>query len=416
MSKRRSDTRFQRHATPLDVHPFRPIELVQLDLATNSFTADVGLLDDRRVWIEASKHGRIVGRVELERDASELTTAELAALGSTFGDDGPSLLETIPDERLAAATVVVSTICSNPAQLVGTIRSLLELDYPDFEVIVVDNRRGSPTEPIPTVLDDPRVRVVREAMPGISSGRNRGVSESTGEIVAFTDDDASVDRNWLRAMGARFAADPSVDAIGGLVLPSKLETAPQLWFEEFYGGFSTSFEPSVVSLATVDDDALFPYAPRRFGAGCNMAFRRSALERMGGFDVALGVGTPARGGEDLAMFIELVASGATLAFEPAALVRHTHRRTERAFLKQVLSYGVGLTAMFTALIAHDRRHALAILRKAPGGLRLLTRPRAERSMSSTPSYPRRALVYQVLGMAYGPIAYARSRRWARRAA
>jgi GT2 family glycosyltransferase len=416
MSKRRSDTRFQRHASPLVVRPFRPIELVQLDLATNSLIADVGLLDDRRVWIEASKHGRIVGRVELERDASELTTDELAALGSTFSDDGPALFETIPDERLAAATVVVSTICSDPAQLVGTVQSLLELDYPDFEVVVVDNRRGSPTEPIPTMPDDPRVRVVRETMPGVSSGRNRGVSASTGEIVAFTDDDASVDRNWLRAMGARFAAEPSVDAIGGLVLPSELETAPQLWFEEFYGGFSTSFEPSVVSLATVDDDAMFPYAPRRFGAGCNMAFRRSALERMGGFDVALGVGTPARGGEDLAMFIELVTSGATLAFEPAALVRHTHRRTEPAFLNQVLSYGVGLTAMFTALISHDRRHALAILRKVPGGLRLLTRPRADRSVSATPSYPRRTLAYQVLGMAYGPIAYARSRRWARRAA
>ncbi len=416
MSKRRSDTRFQRRTTPHEVHAFRPIELVQLDLATNSLTAGVGALDGRWVWIEASTHGRIVGRVELERSASELTADELAALGSTFGDDGPALFETIPDERLAAATVVVSTICSNPAQLIGTVQSLLELDYPDFEVIVVDNRRGAPTEPIPTMPGDPRVRVVRETVPGISSGRNRGVSESTGEIVAFTDDDAIVDRNWLRAMGARFAAEPSVDAIGGLVLPSELETAPQLWFEEFYGGFSTSFEPSVVSLATVDDDALFPYAPRRFGAGCNMAFRRGALERMGGFDVALGVGTPARGGEDLAMFIELVTSGATLAFEPAALVRHTHRRTERAFRNQVLSYGVGLTAMFTALIVHDRRHALAILRKVPGGLRLLTRPRADRSTSATPSYPRRTLVYQVLGMAYGPIAYARSRRWARRTA
>jgi cellulose synthase/poly-beta-1,6-N-acetylglucosamine synthase-like glycosyltransferase len=252
-------------------------------------------------------------------------------------------------------------------------------------------------------------------MPGISSGRNRGVAESTGEIVAFTDDDASVDRMWLRAIGARFAADPTIDALGGLVLPSELETAPQLWFEEYYGGFSDTFEPTVVSLASVHDDVLFPYAPRRFGAGCNMAFRRSALEEMGGFDVALGVGTPARGGEDLAMFIGLVTSGATLAFEPAAVVRHTHRRTTHAFLRQVLLYGVGLSAMYTSLIVNDRRHALAMLRKVPGGLRLLTRSRGERSMSHAPSYPRRALLYQVLGMAYGPIAYARSRRWARRA-
>jgi GT2 family glycosyltransferase len=416
MSKRRSDTRFPRPAESLDASSFRPIDLVRFDLATNSLDGDVSGLNDRRVWVEATARGRVVGRVEFEHGTGALTPNDLEALGSTFHDDGPALFETIPDDQLATVTVVISTICSIPAQLVRTVQSLLELDYPSFDVVIVDNRSGAPRDPLPAMPDDPRVRVTRESMPGISSGRNRGVAESTGEILAFTDDDALVDRMWLRAIGARFAADPSIDAIGGLVLPSELETEPQLWFEEYYGGFSKSFQPSVVNLATDDDDVLFPYAPRRFGAGCNMAFRRSTLEAMGGFDVALGVGTPAFGGEDLASFIELVTSGGTVAFEPAALVRHTHRRTERAFLRQVLRYGVGLTAMYTSLLAHDRRHALAILRKVPGGVRLLTRPRGERSMSVTPSYPRRALLYQVLGMGYGPIAYARSRWWARRAA
>jgi hypothetical protein len=416
MSKRRSDRGSLRPAVPLDASAFRPIGLVRFDLTTNSLDGDVAGIADRRIWVEATTRGRVVGRVEFDLGASALTPDDLESLSSTFTDDGPALFETVPDEQLASASIVVSTICSEPAMLVRAVRSLLELDYPSFDVVVVDNRRGEINAPLPTFPDDPRVRVTREPMPGLSAGRNRGIAESTGEIIAFTDDDASVDPMWLRAIGARFAADPTIDAIGGLVLPSELETEPQLWFEEFYGGFSPSFEPSVVSLATADDDALFPYAPRRFGAGCNMAFRRSALEAAGGFDVALGVGTPARGGEDLAMFIGLVTSGATVAFEPAALVRHTHRRTERAFLRQVLMYGVGLTAMYTSLIAHDRRHALALLRKLPAGVRLLVRPRGERSVSAAPSYPRRALLYQVVGMALGPIAYARSRRWARRAA
>jgi GT2 family glycosyltransferase len=416
MSKRRSGTGLLRPPAPHDEQDFRPIGLVQLDVTTNEPIGDVSSLDGRRVWVEATSRGRVVGRVEVEHDAGPVTTSELAAISAMFADDVPSPSESAPDDRLPTATVVVSTICANPTQLVRTLRSLLELDYPSFDVVVVDNRRPGALAQLPELPDDPRVRVIREEVPGVSAGRNRGVAESTGDVVAFTDDDASVDRNWLRAIGARFATDPRIDAIGGLVLPSELETAPQLWFEEYYGGFSTSFKPDVVSLETVEDDELFPYAPRRFGAGCNMAFRRSALERMGGFDVALGVGTLARGGEDLAIFIELVSSGATVAFEPAALVRHSHRRTERAFLHQVLSYGIGLTAMFTSLIVHDRRHAVAILRKVPDGLRLLARPRAARSMSRRPSYPRRALLYQVLGMAYGPIAYARSSRWARRAA
>jgi hypothetical protein len=139
-----------------------------------------------------------------------------------------------------------------------------------------------------------------------------------------------------------------------------------------------------------------------------MAYRLSALRANGGFNRYLGTGTPARGGEDLARFMKQVLSGGTLAFEPRALVRHRHRASEQEFLRQVFGYGTGLTAMFTALIIRDPRHIASLIRRIPGGLRLLNKPRSERSSSSTPSYPRRAYFYHLLGMAYGPLAYARS--------
>jgi hypothetical protein len=139
-----------------------------------------------------------------------------------------------------------------------------------------------------------------------------------------------------------------------------------------------------------------------------MAFRRSTLERVGGFNELLGTGTAARGGEDLAIFINVLLDGGTLAFEPAALVRHAHRRTESEFMSQVFGYGVGLTAMYTALVVSDPRHLFAMLRRVPAGVRLLTRPSASRSPSSSPGYPRRTYINQMLGMAYGPVAYFRS--------
>lgn len=77
-------------------------------------------------------------------------------------------------------------------------------------------------------------------------------------------------------------------------------------------------------------------------------------------------------------------------------------------MDQVFGYGVGLTAMYTALILNDRRHAWALLRRVASGVKLLTRAREERSPSATPSYPSRTYVHQVMGMAYGPIAYLRS--------
>jgi hypothetical protein len=139
-----------------------------------------------------------------------------------------------------------------------------------------------------------------------------------------------------------------------------------------------------------------------------MAYRVSALKEIGGFDRYLGTGTPSRGGEDLARFMKQVLSGGTLAFEPRALVRHRHRASDEEFLSQVFGYGTGLTAMFTALIVRDPRHIGALIRRIPGGFRLLNKPRNERSASLNPSYPRRAYFYHLLGLMYGPLAYMRS--------
>jgi glycosyltransferase involved in cell wall biosynthesis len=415
MSKRRPATGALRDKAQHQA-AWRPIPLVQVDIDVPANSLSLQAASSGRIWMEAVRRGQVVGILEAYAGPDGIPPADLKELVSTFSDSTTWDTNPIPDEALPSASVVVPTICRIPDELVRTVDSLLAMEYPDFEVVVVDNRPGSTNKALPDFSDPERVRVVAEPMPGISAARNRGIAVSSGDFVAFTDDDAVVDSQWLRILGSTFALDRDVDAIGGLVLPTGLDTEPQLWFEEFYGGFSRSFRAEKLRLRSlVGTDDLFPYAPGRFGAGCNMAIRRSTAERMGGFNVALGTGTLARGGEDLAMFIELIVSGGVLAFEPAAVVRHSHRRSQREFLHQVFSYGTGLTAMYTAIIARDRKHLVGLLRRIPAGLRLLTRPRGERSPSRTPSYPRRTLLYQVLGMAYGPVAYLRSRSRSSRA-
>jgi hypothetical protein len=64
--------------------------------------------------------------------------------------------------------------------------------------------------------------------------------------------------------------------------------------------------------------------------------------------------------------------------------------------------------MFTALIVHDPRHAARMIRRIPGGYRILTKPRSDRSPSLAASYPHRVYVRHWTGLAYGPLAYARS--------
>jgi len=395
---------------------WHPIELLEVPAEVLSEGVPIRATPGERVWIEVKRQGQIVGVLETRSETGEIAGSTLREAAAAFAEIVPSALGGLPDELLARASVVVPTICENPGELVSVIDGILGLEYPDFEVIVVDNRPRGDKAPLPKFRDDARLIIVDEPHPGVSAARNKGIEVATGEFIAFTDDDVVVDRQWLRALGARFALDASIDAIGGLVLPVELDTRPQLWFEEFYGGFSQSFQSTIVRLDDHDpSDELFPYNAGRFGSGCNMALRRSAVERSGGFDVLLGVGTPSVGGEDLGMFLNLLLDGATLAFEPAALVRHHHRRTQDEFLRQVLGYGVGLGAMYFAMVVRDPRHIWAMGKRMPAAFRLLMRPRAQRSVSSAPSYPRRTLLLQLLGLVYGPAAYVRSVVRSRRA-
>jgi GT2 family glycosyltransferase len=218
-----------------------------------------------------------------------------------------------------------------------------------------------------------------------------------------------VEPGWLRALGTRFASQPELNALGGLILPAVLDSRAQLWFEEYFGGFSQSFHPKTASEGHHADDEMFPFAPGRYAAGANMAFRREALMRAGGFNPVLGTGTLALGGEDLAVFLELAVGGSTIGFEPSAVVRHHHRTHEKEFRRQVFGYGAGLTAMYSDLIVRQPRQIIPMVALARTGLRQLKLSRSLRVPSATPSYPSTTRLVELLGMMYGPIAYFRSR-------
>ena len=139
-----------------------------------------------------------------------------------------------------------------------------------------------------------------------------------------------------------------------------------------------------------------------------MAFRKSALEAIGGFRLTLGPGTPTLGGEDLEILVALASGGATVAFEPAALVRHFHRQTEDQFKFQVRGYGAGLTAMYLSIMLHSPKHVFGMLRHMRQGLLRLKRTRTQRSPSVEVSFPEVTRGIEKRGMAYGPVALCKS--------
>jgi len=322
-----------------------------------------------------------------------------------------------PGPNAPRVSVIVPTH-NRAGVLVDCLRSLQACTYPDFEVLVVDNgAEDSTTRSLVTqsFADDARIRYLEIPSPGASLARNAGARQATGDLLAFTDDDAVVDPLWLRALVAPFVADPTAVCVSGLTLPSDLSTPAQLDFEA-YGGMALGYEAKVYHLAERPTEVrLYPYSAGIFGASNNVAFRKDDLLALGGFDEHLGPGTAAFGAEDLDLFLAAIRTGRRIVYEPSAVVRHAHRATYQDLYWQVFTYSAGFTAYLTKWAVRDRRVRRELLGRVPGLLpsALLDRQRGP-AATDGPEYPPTLRWLERAGYLYGPVAYARSRWRSRR--
>jgi glycosyltransferase involved in cell wall biosynthesis len=304
-------------------------------------------------------------------------------------------------------TVVVCT--RDRAELLADcLISLNELDYPSFEILVVDN---APTSDATRALLAGRpARYTREDRPGLDWARNRGLLEASGEIVAFVDDDARPDRGWLRAIANAFA-DPEVMAVSGMVAPVELETLAQILFELPLGGMTQSVRRWTVRREGTSCTQLLWSSS--YAVGTNMAFRRTVFESEATFDPALDVGTASGSGGDLEMCHRLVAHGHTLVYEPAALVWHVHRRTQTGLRRQLHANGLGFGAYLMTCARNRTVSRWSILRFA---LREWLWGWIVRRLVRPGDVPRRLVWAELLGALRSPLAYRAARKQARRLA
>ena len=244
------------------------------------------------------------------------------------------------DQVLPLLTVAVCTR-DGAIRLPECLDSIEALDYPDrhLDLVVVDNapRDSSAKDSDRWPLSSSEVCRGAAAGPGLAQ---RAILAARGDLIAFTDDDVSVDAGWARAIGSLFAADPQVEAITGLVVPDEIDSEAQVLFEA-YGGFGRGFERRYFRGARGQSIGLRLGGAGVFGTGANMAFRRTLFDRIGGFDPALDVGTCTNGGGDLEIFFRALKHEATLVYEPKAVVRHRHRRTYSELRTQITNNGIG---------------------------------------------------------------------------
>ncbi|MEG4586113.1 glycosyltransferase [Microcoleus sp. MOSTC5] len=249
-------------------------------------------------------------------------------------------------DRLPSLTVAICTK-DRPENLARCLQYLLKLQTPIpgeklcFELLVIDN---APSDERTKELVDtlPGVRYAREPKPGLDFARNRALQEATGELLAFLDDDVTPDRQWLNGLMEAWAENPDAGGFTGLVLPYELVTEAQILFES-RGGFRRGFE-KIRYGQILPYNPLYPCGAGIFGAGCNMAFRRDVLLKLGGFDDALDTGAPLPGGGDLDIFYRVVRAGYLLVYEPRYLVFHQHRRESEKLRHQYWTWGLGFMA------------------------------------------------------------------------
>lgn len=262
-----------------------------------------------------------------------------------------------PASQLPLPSLTVA-ICTKdrPDNLARCLNSLLKLQKPAsggsryFEILVVDNAPSDErTKKVCGVL--PVVRYVLEPKPGLNFARNRALQEATGEILAFVDDDVVTDCKWLDGLMEAWAENPDAAAFTGLVLPYELVTVAQVLFEQ-RGGFRRGFE-KIRYGQTLPGNLLYPCGAGSFGAGCNMAFRREILLKLGGFDDALDTGAPLPGGGDLDIFYRVIRAGYPLVYEPQYLVFHQHRREYEKLRRQYWTWGLGLMAFVVKSYQND---------------------------------------------------------------
>ncbi|HZT89329.1 MAG TPA: glycosyltransferase [Stellaceae bacterium] len=220
-----------------------------------------------------------------------------------------------PLPRYPRVSVVV---CSYNAErtMDQCLASLEKLNYPDYEVIVVND--GSTDRTLEIAERYPYCRIISQPNRGLSVARNVGAEAATGEIVAYTDSDCVADPDWLTYLVGKME-ERALAACGGPNFPPP---------EDALVPAAVAVSPGGPTHVLISDEIA------EHIAGCNMAFRRDALLGLGGFDPVYRAA-----GDDVDICWRFQDAGHVIGFSPAATVWHFRRNTAKAYINQQRGYG-----------------------------------------------------------------------------
>jgi GT2 family glycosyltransferase len=207
-------------------------------------------------------------------------------------------------------SVIVCT-SARVESLARCVQSILANTSPAFELIVADQSPNDASERMLAEFADPRLRVLRLRSTGKARALNVAAALAQGAVLALTDDDCTVPKDWLHRVATRLEEDQPAGIVFGAVVAAAHDAR-----EWFVPTFRPRYRRLQGPLASTP----------HIGMGANMAIRRSVLERVGGFNECLGPGGRFRSGDDWELAYRALAAGFVVVQDPATVVVHWGRR------------------------------------------------------------------------------------------
>lgn len=233
----------------------------------------------------------------------------------------------VDNERGKLRVSVVVPSRNSEKTIKGCLDSLIRQTYKEFEIIVVD---ASSNDGTLDIVSSYPVKIIVQEKGNLAHARNIGLAASTGDIVAFLDSDAMAPPDWLLAVANRFRTS-NLAVVGG---PDYAPANSNTWAR------ACSFVDSHIV------PMVYRWGPVESITGCNVAYKKENLERVGGFNEELD------SAEETDVNRRIRNQGAQILFDPQTSVIHQPRRSPSQYFKQNFLYGVGKGQM----LRHDPKN------------------------------------------------------------
>lgn len=263
--------------------------------------------------------------------------------------------------------------------LTRCLERLTYQDYRSYEIIVVLN--GPKDNSFARAVSRFPLRLLHEPRLGVSIARNHAVARARGEILVFVDDDVLISHNWLDEIVKGFA-DPCVACVTGRVIPAGQVCLTSERADRYY---SSERALSAWTLESSNPNWYQYILGEPVGFGCNMAFRKTFLEKYSLFPVDLGAGSLIGGGDEFYMYVQVLKHGFRIRHTPTAAATHYF---ESDISKQKIrdaQLRAGSVAFALKLLLEERTLRLATLKWLLSGVvRRVRRVWGQRALSSEP--------------------------------